>query len=130
MSALDLVVAESRALTPGIRALRLRRADGETLPAFSAGAHIDVEVTLADGTRATRSYSIASAPGERGFYEIAVLREQQGSGGSAFMHDRLAPGTTVRASEPRNHFPLAAVAREHLLNHTKIRAAGDTIKQR
>jgi len=115
MSALEVVVAASRDLTPGIKALTLRRADGGELPAFSAGAHIDVEVILADGRLATRSYSLASAPGERGFYEIAVLRERQGSGGSAFMHDRLAPGTRVRASEPRNHFPLAAAAREHLL---------------
>ena len=115
MSALDLVVAGSRDLAAGIKGLTLRRADGGDLPGFAAGAHIDVEVTLADGTVATRSYSIASAPGERRFYEIGVLRERQGSGGSAFMHDRLVPGTRLRASEPRNHFPLAADAVAHLL---------------
>jgi vanillate O-demethylase ferredoxin subunit len=113
--ALELVVAASRDLAAGIRSLTLKRADGGDLPGFTAGAHIDVEVTLADGTVATRSYSIASAPGERSFYEIGVLRERQGAGGSAFMHDRLAPGTRLRASEPRSHFPLAADAAEHLL---------------
>jgi len=36
-----------------------------------------------------------------------VLREHDGRGGSAFIHDRLTVGATVRVRGPRNHFPLA-----------------------
>jgi ferredoxin-NADP reductase len=112
---LELVVAAIRDLAPGIKGFTLRRGDGGELPAFAAGAHIDVAVTLPDGKAATRSFSITSAPAERDRYELAVLREPQSGGGSVFMHDRISLGDTLRSSEPSNDFPLAAAASEHLL---------------
>jgi vanillate monooxygenase ferredoxin subunit len=115
MSALELVVAAIRDLAPGIKGFTLRRGDGGDLPAFSAGAHIDVEVKLADGKAASRSYSITSAPTDRDRYEIAVLREPRSGGGSVFMHDRVKSGDRLRSSGPANDFPLAAAATEHLL---------------
>ncbi|HYM02143.1 MAG TPA: PDR/VanB family oxidoreductase, partial [Stellaceae bacterium] len=48
-------------------------------------------------------------------YEIAVLREAQGSGGSLFMHDRVKIGDRLCASAPKNDFPLVPTATEHLL---------------
>jgi ferredoxin-NADP reductase len=115
VTSLALVVAAIRDLAAGIKGFTLRRGDGGELPAFTAGAHIDVEVTLPDGTPATRSYSITSAPAQRDRYEIAVLREARSGGGSVFMHDRVKPGDTLRSSTPSNDFPLAAAAIEHLL---------------
>lgn len=115
MSKMELAVTAIRALAPRIKGFTLRRPDAGALPPFTAGAHIDIDVTLPDGRIAQRSYSIASAPAERGFYEIAVLREHAGTGGSAFMHDRVRPGDRLMASEPRNDFPLAEGAAEHLL---------------
>jgi ferredoxin-NADP reductase len=55
-----------------------------------------------------------NSPAERHFYEIAVLREPHGSGGSAYMHERVAVGDRLVASASRNDFPLAE-AREHWL---------------
>ena len=46
--------------TADICLLELARPDGGTLPAFSAGAHIDVH--LADGI--IRQYSLCNQPGE------------------------------------------------------------------
>ncbi len=80
---LALVISGMRQLTPRVRAYELKSADGASLPAFEAGAHLDVPVLLADGSAATRSYSIASDPARPGVYEIAVLREDEGRGGSA-----------------------------------------------
>ncbi len=115
MTKLALTVAATRDLATGIKGFVLRREDGGILPPFTAGAHIDVDVALADGRVETRSYSIASAPWERDHYEIGVLREPAGRGGSVFMHERVHAGARLLASEPRNDFPLAADAAEHLL---------------
>lgn len=74
----------------------------EPLPAFSAGAHVDIE--LPGGV--TRQYSICNDPGERHRYRLAVLRDAASRGGSAAAHERLSIGETVRISAPRNHFEL------------------------
>ena len=115
MSDLELVVADIRALTPAIKRFELRRRGAGELPPFTAGAHIDITVTLPDGAAAARSYSLVNSPAERDRYELAVLREPQGSGGSAFMHERVKIGDRLAASVPRNDFPLAPEAREHWL---------------
>jgi ferredoxin-NADP reductase len=115
MSDVELVVSDIRSLTPAIKRFELRRSEGGELPSFTAGAHIDVAVILPDGAPARRSYSLVNSPAERARYEIAVLREPQGSGGSTFMHERVTIGDRLAASAPRNDFPLAADAREHCL---------------
>ncbi|MDM0012111.1 PDR/VanB family oxidoreductase [Variovorax sp. J22P168] len=85
--------------------------DGSTLPPFSAGSHIDVHV--APGL--IRQYSLSNDPAEQDRYRIAVLREPASRGGSAGMHDSVRPGDVLRASEPRNHFPLVEAPRSLLL---------------
>ena len=62
-------------------------ADG-ALPAFTAGAHIDV--TLGNGIE--RSYSLLNDPTETHRYVIAVLREVESRGGSTWVHDHLREG--------------------------------------
>jgi len=76
--------------------------DGRDLPAFDAGAHIDVEA--APGV--IRQYSLCNSPRERHRYQIGVLRERSSRGGSAAMHDRLQQGDIVSISPPRNLFRL------------------------
>jgi ferredoxin-NADP reductase len=85
-----------------IISIELSQADGEPLPPFAAGAHIDIH--LPNGT--IRQYSLCNPPAERNRYVIAVLRESTGRGGSEAMH-RLQIGDRVVVSTPRNNFPLA-----------------------
>lgn len=77
--------------------------DGSEMPAFSAGAHIDVMVS----PEHIRQYSLAGDPAERSHYLLGILREDAGRGGSAKIHQMLFPGAPVVISQPRNHFPLA-----------------------
>lgn len=84
---------------------------GHALPAFSAGAHIDV--ALPNGL--VRQYSLCNPPGDSGQYQIAVLRDAGSRGGSQAVHDAVTEGSTLRISAPKNHFPLATDARYHLL---------------
>jgi ferredoxin-NADP reductase len=81
------------------------------LPAFEAGAHIDVMIA----PQFIRQYSLSSDPGDPSHYEVAVLREDDGTGGSERIHQRLAQGKMVMISRPRNHFPLAKDARRNIL---------------
>ena len=66
-----------------IVSVALARPDGGELPAFTAGAHIDVH--FANGL--TRQYSLCNPPAERSRYVVAVLREPSSRGGSRAMHD-------------------------------------------
>src|SRR5690349_3496381 len=76
------------------------------LPPFEAGAHIDVELPMADGSLQLRQYSLINPTEPAGRYRIAVLREESGRGGSRHLHGRIALGHKLRGSPPRNHFRL------------------------
>ncbi|MGI5471443.1 PDR/VanB family oxidoreductase [Streptomyces sp. CA-132043] len=86
--------------------LSLRRPDGGALPDWSPGAHLDLR--LAPGL--ARPYSLCGDPAERTEWRVAVLRETAGTGGSSYVHDRLAAGDKVTVSAPRNHFPFTPPA--------------------
>ncbi|AWV02437.1 oxidoreductase [Burkholderia sp. JP2-270] len=85
--------------------------DGSPLPRFDAGAHIDVH--LPGGL--VRQYSLCNHPEHDDRYQIAVLRDAEGRGGSRAIHDEVRQGDTVRIGMPRNQFPLAPDAPHHLL---------------
>jgi ferredoxin-NADP reductase/predicted pyridoxine 5'-phosphate oxidase superfamily flavin-nucleotide-binding protein len=103
---LELVVAGVRQLTPRIRAYELRAPDGGSLPAWTAGAHLSMPVRLPDGREHTRSYSLMGDPADRLVYEIAVLREDAGHGGSVAVHRDYGIGNLLRCGLPRNLFEL------------------------
>jgi ferredoxin-NADP reductase/predicted pyridoxine 5'-phosphate oxidase superfamily flavin-nucleotide-binding protein len=103
---LELVVSAVRQLAPRVRAFELRDPEGGELPAVVPGAHLRIPVRLPSGELVDRHYSIASNPARRDVYEIAVLREEGGSGGSAAVHDQYRIGTRLRIDIPRNHFGL------------------------
>ena len=112
---LALRLSGIRQLTPSIRAYELRVADGADLPAVRAGAALDVPMRLKSGAQTTRRYSIASDPGRRDVYEIAVLREEVGNGGSSAVHSDFQLGMTLHCGEPANDFALHADARPAVL---------------
>lgn len=85
--------------------IRLCDAQGRALPAFTPGAH--VELRFADFSR---HYSLTSSPARRDVYEICVLRDRTGRGGSVFLHDHLDVGAHLDAEGPVNTFPLGADA--------------------
>jgi len=85
--------------------------DGSPLPAFEAGAHIDVTPV----PQFIRQYSLCSDPADPSKYMIGVLREDDGRGGSQRIHQMLREGKPVLISRPRNHFPLIEGAKRSLL---------------
>jgi vanillate O-demethylase ferredoxin subunit len=107
---LALRVIETQDLNPLIRQLRLAAADGAILPGFTPGAHIRVQVPPAGGAGDWRHYSLveldpaADLQAPRS-YTIAVRREDEGRGGSRFMHS-VRVGDLLTVEAPKNEFPL------------------------
>ncbi len=61
---MDVEIAHIRDETSQIKAFDLRLPEGRDLPTFTAGAHIDVDVVLPDGTPGKRSYSLVGDPAD------------------------------------------------------------------
>lgn len=115
MPMLEMVVEHTQALTPRIRKLRLASADGAPVPAYTAGAHIELHVP-AQAQQATlhRAYSLVAPANGGNTYEIAVQLEPEGSGGSRWVH-QLLPGHRITVTSPRNQFELDDSATRSLL---------------
>ncbi|MEU2774034.1 PDR/VanB family oxidoreductase [Streptomyces sp. NPDC007162] len=103
----ELVVSERASAADGVVALTLRHPLGENLPGWEAGAHLDVVL----GPDLERQFSLCGDPGDRTGWRIAVLREPDGRGGSAFVHEQLRVGDKVWVRGPRNHFRLEPAPR-------------------
>ncbi len=97
----DVTVTEKIALTDNITAFRLKASDSSVLPVWEPGAHI--EISLPNGL--IRQYSLCGTHQQQ-TYEIAVLKEKTGRGGSIFLHDKVNVGDTLSISAPKNHFAL------------------------
>ncbi|MER1939221.1 PDR/VanB family oxidoreductase [Castellaniella sp. FW104-16D08] len=95
----------------GIHSFELVHPQGQVLPAFTAGAHIDVHVPGGF----VRQYSLCNDPAERHRYLIAVLRDEHGRGGSRQLHAALTVSSSVTVSQPRNQFRLDDTARTVIL---------------
>jgi ferredoxin-NADP reductase len=107
-------VAEVVPVNDLITRFRFVSRDGSPLPAFSGGAHVVVEMDD-HGTRRLNPYSLMSDPEDRSGYEISVRRDDQGRGGSLYMHRHARAGMEMVLSHPVNLFPLDSRARKHLM---------------
>ena len=97
-----------------IKRFRFVSRDGSALPAFSGGSHVVVEMDD-HGQRRLNPYSLMGDPEDTSGYSISVRRDDQGRGGSLYMHNHLAPGMEMTISHPMNLFPLDTRARKHLM---------------
>ncbi len=108
---LQVRVARKAVEAQDIVTLELVAVDGSTLPAFGAGAHVDVQ--LPGGV--TRQYSLCNDPQETHRYLVGVLRDPASRGGSQAVHELVKEGDVLQISTPKNHFPLAHDAKRSLL---------------
>ena len=110
MDQLTVKVAKKTREADDVYSFELVSADGQALPPFSAGAHIDVHIQPG----LIRQYSLCNAPSEAHRYLIAVLREPASRGGSIAIHDQVREGDALPISAPRNHFELVPATRSLL----------------
>ncbi|MGQ4598610.1 2Fe-2S iron-sulfur cluster-binding protein [Nocardia sp. R6R-6] len=107
----ELVVRERRSIAEGVVCLDLARPDGNRLPDWTAGSHIDL--VLPNGV--VRQYSLCGDRWDAHSYRIAVLREPDGRGGSAYVHDRLRVGDHVGVGGPRNNFHVVPATKYYFI---------------
>ncbi|WP_292836150.1 PDR/VanB family oxidoreductase [Microbacterium sp.] len=109
----DLVVAARSDVAAGVVMIDLASPNGRDLPVWTAGSHIDLILPAIDGSGPLeRQYSLCGDPGDRSRWRIAVLREDEGRGGSVRVHELVAVGQRIRVRGPRNHFPFVAAPGE------------------
>jgi ferredoxin-NADP reductase len=90
-----------------------KRTDGGLLPTFSGGAHTVVEMR-GDNTVRMNPYSLMSDPMDQSAYTISVRRDNDGRGGSVFMHTCVNIGDQMVISHPVNLFSLDLRAKKQL----------------
>lgn len=100
----QLVVTARTEEADGVVSLRLQSPGGGPVAPWHPGAHLQLE--LPSGT--IRHYSLNGDPSDRASYRVAVRLIPDGGGGSAEIHDTVAPGTVLRVAGPVNAFPFAA----------------------
>lgn len=104
-------VHQVREIAQGIKEITLVTADPDLpLPGWSAGAHI--ELLLPNGLE--RKYSLCPTDKEDQ-YVIAVKLEEQGEGGSLWIHQHLTQGDTLDIRGPKNFFRLDLASENYLL---------------
>jgi ferredoxin-NADP reductase len=108
---INVVINKATKLTDAVTKYEFALPDGGDLPPATAGGHIDVVVA----PEFFRQYSLSGDPADRSTYQIAVLREDEGRGGSKLMHRIFEEGRRVFISRPINHFPLIEDASMTLL---------------
>lgn len=99
---LELVVSNVSDVALGVRTYELRMPDGQDLPGFFAGDHIDVFTP----SGIVRQYSLCNNPAETNRYLIAVKLEDLSRGGSASMHSALKLSSRLTVGIPRSNFRL------------------------
>jgi ferredoxin-NADP reductase len=97
----SVFVREIRQEARDVVSITLEDPAGESLPSWSAGAHIDLHVKDVG----TAQYSLCGRRNDPS-WKIAILHQPDGKGVSSFVHQRLRTGDLVSVSDPRNHFSL------------------------
>ncbi|MFI6417088.1 globin domain-containing protein [Streptomyces sp. NPDC050842] len=94
-------IAERREETSDTVSFVLRHADGTPPAAFRPGQYVSVQVTLPDGARQIRQYSLSAAPGHPQ-WRITVKRVDGDPAGevSSWLHAHARAGDTVEVSAP------------------------------
>lgn len=105
-----VVVCERHAEGADLTRLVLADPQGRDLPAWSAGAHVDL---IAGGFK--RKYSLCGNPQDLRSYQVVVQRQPQGRGGSVCLSDTLQAGSALQLSGPKNLFKLDEAAPRVLL---------------
>lgn len=95
-------ITSKRMVTAEACRFELLAADGNPLPPFTPGAHINVRTPRGD----VRSYSLTDDPADADHYAITVHRNSRGRGGSVSLVDDTEVGDLVQISEPANAFAL------------------------
>src|ERR1700747_1840077 len=90
----ELIVRRATTPAAGVAVLDLAHPDGEELPRWEPGAHIDLLLS----EKLTRQYSLCGDSSDPSVWRGGVLLDPNSRGGSQYVHDNLQEGGTVRVA--------------------------------
>ena len=108
---LDVTVTAREPAATDIISLELRSTQDRPLPAYQAGAHLDVYIR----SGLVRQYSLTGDPADTTKYRLGILLDPKSRGGSAAIHAQFQQGAKIRIGRPRNNFPLDLSAAHTIL---------------
>ncbi|MEV8267759.1 PDR/VanB family oxidoreductase [Microbacterium sp. NPDC076911] len=102
MNALKLRVRAISHPLPEVLVAELEAADGSTLPAWTPGSHVELDL----GEGMSRQYSLCGDAADLSTWHIAVRLRQQGGGGSQRIHQTFTAGHELTCRAVRNRMPM------------------------
>jgi ferredoxin-NADP reductase len=99
VNALEWQIATVKSITPETARVKSFTFELPRWMRHRAGQHYDLRLTAADGYRAQRSYSIASAPEREGQLDLTIEHVTDGEV-STFMHETVAVGDRIELRGP------------------------------
>lgn len=101
-NAVSVRISAKTMVADGVLTLTLTDPEGQRLPDWTPGSHIDLMLPNGD----TRQYSLCGDRWDAYSYRVGVLRQPVSRGGSAFVHNDLTEGDVIGIGGPRNNFHL------------------------
>jgi tetrachlorobenzoquinone reductase len=86
-----------------------RRIDGQPLPPYRPGAHIDLHLP----NKLLRQFSLVVPDADHSRYVVGIKRDENSRGGSRYIIEEMKVGDEIEISAPRNNFALVEDA-EHV----------------
>lgn len=86
----------------GVVSVTFTDPEGAALPAWEAGAHVDVHLSRG----LVRQYSLCGSHTDPQSWTVGVRLDERGRGGSRFVHEELRVGSLVQVTGPRQNFGL------------------------
>ena len=105
---IQVEVSKVERMSNNITKYEFQSLDKSDLPSWTAGSHIDIVVV----PEFLRQYSMSGNPLDRSKYQIGVLLEKDGRGGSKMLHRIFNKGRKIFISKPINHFKLDEQAKK------------------
>ena len=107
---MKMAVSDVHSVTDTVKVFTFHHSRRAHLPPPLPGSHVDLH--LPDGK--VRQYSLCGDPDDDTAYTIAVKLDNDGRGGSKWIHENLQSGSVLPVSAPRNNFALVDGARRHV----------------
>lgn len=96
-------IIEKKRESAVITSFTLRPKDGGPILRHKPGQYLTFRFDALGQTMMKRNYSISCAPNDK-HYRISVKREEDGQGGSRFLHDHVQIGDVLEATPPAGDF--------------------------
>ena len=110
----QMKVSDIEDTAQNIKLITLEEINNKEVFECLGGSNIVLDLPLKDKLH-KNTYSIVRRTPNKTGYQIAVLKDENGRGGSKWIHEEMQLNTVLRVSTPGNMFPINISGRHHIL---------------